>query len=198
MSKETVTTCETQGAHIFGHEDKCIFCGEPNPKTKGPVEILCKEIGFTFDERMETQDMLIAFVAVLVKRIEQLFGMKDILSGIGGEPASDDAKEVLRLTKVMLEANNEWIEKAANVHDLCRQVNPDEGPCDHLIDMLSSCASAIRFGLEKPCRSRHAAHAGQHIWKHIYGIRQFDNFTSSWEKEWQRAQLQEAIMGWVI
>lgn len=191
-------TCQTQSAHIFGHEDKCIFCETLNPISKGPIEILCKEIGFTFDKRMETPDMLIAFTRVLVERIEQLFAIKDVLSGIGGLPVSRDAKEVLRLVRVMLEAKNEWIEKAADVHEMCHQVNPDEGPCDHLIEMLSSCASSIRFGLEKPCKSRHAASAAQYVWKHIYGIRQFDSFTPAWEKEWIRAQLQEAIMGWVI
>lgn len=72
---------------------------------------------------------------------------------------------------------------------------PDDGPCDHLLDMLSSCASAIRFGLEKPCTSRYAAAAANHIWSHLYGVHLFDQFTDEWQKDWARAQLQAAITG---
>ena len=87
------------------------------------------------------------------------------------------------------------IDGAAEVHSFIHEVEGSEdGPCDHLIDMLSSCVSAIRFGLEKPCHSRHAAAAASHIWKHLYGVSLFDSFTPEWEKDWARAQLQEAIL----
>lgn len=29
----TPITCESQGAHIFGHNGKCLFCGIENPNT---------------------------------------------------------------------------------------------------------------------------------------------------------------------
>jgi hypothetical protein len=87
------------------------------------------------------------------------------------------------------------IASAALVHNLCHELNPEDAyPTNHTIDMLSSCASAIRFGLEKPCRSRHAADAAGHIWKQRYGLRLFDSFTPAWQKDWTRVQLQEAIL----
>ncbi len=89
--------------------------------------------------------------------------------------------------------------RAAEAHAFIREVAPEDAyPCDHLIDMLSSCVSAIRFGLEKPCHSRHAAKAANHIWKHKYGVKLFDNFTPAWQKDWSRAMLQEAILSLAI
>ena len=83
------------------------------------------------------------------------------------------------------------IDEAAKVHDFIHSVSSDEDyPCDHLIDMLSSCVSAIRFGLEKPCFSRHAASAATHIWRHRYGVTLEDEFTYGWAKDWTRAMLQ--------
>ena len=90
---------------------------------------------------------------------------------------------------------DDLISKAAAVHDFVHTTGNDEAyPCDHLVDMLSSCASAIRFGLEVPCRSRHAAEAANHIWKRVYGISLFDSFTSNWCHDWTRAKLTEALI----
>lgn len=87
------------------------------------------------------------------------------------------------------------IDGAEKVHDLCHEWNPEETyPTDHLIDMLSGCASAIRFGLETPCRSRHAAGAAAHIWEQRYGIRLQDELSSAWRKDWSRTQFQRAVI----
>lgn len=164
-------------------------------REKGPVELLCEEIGFRFERGMETEAILVAFVGVLIDHVEDMRDMGLRLADITGviEPRpSEESGDVLSAARDML-ATTDKIAAAAKVHDLTRQ--PDDGPCDHLIDMLSSCASAIRFGLEKPCRSRHAASAADHIWKHRYGIRLFDEFTSNWRNDWTCAQLQRAILG---
>lgn len=162
----------------------------------GPVEGLCKEIGFRFDMLMERQDIFLAFVSVLVQQVTRMRGIQYQIAGMTGAPPSDDSADVLKLVQDLLVTNiDEMIEKAATVHACIDEVNPeDASPCDHLIDMLSSCVSAVRFGLETPCRSRHAAAAAQHIWKHLYGVTLFDSFTPNWENEWARAQLQTAIL----
>ena len=170
----------------------------PGPETvKGPIEILCKEIGFRFDRRLETAEMLVAFVSTLVEHVGQMRWIKQQCTSMGGAAPSTDSEEVLKRVRQMLSTNDHesLIPKAAEIHEHIHRVAPDDmEPADHLIDMLSSCVSAIRFGLEKPCHSRHAAEAAQHVWKQLYGIRLFDSFTPNWEKEWIRAQFQAAIV----
>ncbi|WP_088256985.1 hypothetical protein [Fimbriiglobus ruber] len=166
--------------------------------SKGPIEILCKEIGFRFDKRLETVEMLVAFVSVLVSQVAQMRHIREQIAGVlvDGGPSADSGR-VLKRVEHMLTTTKPalLIRRAESIHRLIHQVAPDDAyPCDHLIDMLSSCVSAIRFGLEKPCHSRHAAEAASHIWKHVYGIRQFDSFTSGWEKEWARAQFHDAMI----
>lgn len=167
-------------------------------KDKGPIEILCKEIGFRFDKRLESVDMLVAFVSELVSHVASMRSideqLKDVLTSGG---PSEDSERVLKRVLHMLTTNKPDLlkKRAASIHLLIHRVAPDDMyPCDHLIDMLSSCVSAIRFGLEIPCHSRHAADAAQHVWKRVYGISLFDSFTPAWEKEWARAQLQNAII----
>ena len=166
-------------------------------REKGPVEILCSEIGFRFDQRLERTDLFVSFVSVLVGHVAAMREMKSLLSeNVGTEAPSDDSGEVLRQAEGMLtcETAGLMLDKAADIHSFIHEVAPDDAyPCDHLIDMLSSCVSAIRFGLEVPCRSRHAAGAASHIWKHVYGVTLFDSFTPKWKCEWARAQFQEAI-----
>ena len=167
---------------------------EMSEREKGPIEILCKEIGFRFERDMEREDILVSFVGVLIDHVadmrESARSIAAILRTEDGKP-SKESGDVLAAARAMVSAMDK-IAAAAAVHDLTHQ--PDDGPCDHLIDMLSSCASAIRFGLEKPCKSRHTASAADHIWKHQYGIRLFDSFTSNWRNDWARAQLQIAIL----
>lgn len=174
-----------------------------NERKQGPVEILCKEIGFRFRRDMETQDVLVSFVSVLVGQIAHMRDQQERITEIPGVVAashpkpSNDSGEVLQHVEAMLlvPGNQErMVAEAGRIHDLIHKLAPDDAyPCDHLIDMLSSCVSAIRFGLELPCMSRHAASAASHIWRHLYGVTMFDEFTPNWEKDWARAQLQDAI-----
>lgn len=163
----------------------------------GPIEILCDEIGVRFHPRLESPEMLVAFVSVMVGHISHMRYIQTHVGRMGGEKPSPESEEVLTRVEAMLASNDPdgLIQKAAEIHSYIHQVAPDDvEPCDHLIDMLSSCVSAIRFGLEKPCQSRHAAEAASHVWRHQYGIRLFDSFTSGWQEEWARAQFHEAMI----
>lgn len=174
---------------------------DPDRK-KGPVEILCKEIGFRFDRSMERRDMFVAFVKILVGHVSDMRELQARISHLTKKAPSDGSATVLAAAEKMLEAESpsDMIAAAKVVHDLSHELNPEDAyPTDHLIDMLSSCASAIRFGLELgPCQSRHAADAAQHIWKQKYGVSLFDSFTPNWENDWARAQLQDAILSLAI
>lgn len=173
----------------------------PTERVCGPVEVLCREIDFAFDARMERDDLLIAFVSELVGEVGHLRGVQAAIADLTGEPPSEESSPLLDLALSMValdlglsRAARERI--ATSIHDRSHEVNPDDPghSCDHLVDMLSSCASAIRFGLEKPCRSRHAAEAASHVWKHKYGVSLFDGNTPRWQREWARAKLQSALL----
>lgn len=165
-------------------------------KPKGPIEILCHEIGFHFDKKLETIDMMVAFVSVLVSQIEHIRYVDEKIVGMTGRPPTENSAKAISFMRETLTRGDRslLIKGAADVHDFVHEVNPDEGPCDHMVDMISSCASAIRFGLERPCGSRHAAAAASHIWEKVYGIKLFDEFTPNWQKEWARAKFQQAII----
>lgn len=162
-------------------------------RKKGPVEILCKEIEFPFERRMETVEILVAFVDQLVNEVASTRYLSARISHMTGSKPSDESASALSMAQDMLRAKTreQLIACAANIHNSFHL--PDEGPCDHLIDMIKSCASAIRFGLEVPCVSRHAAHAASHVWEKRYGISLHDDLTPHWEKHWARVQLQKAI-----
>lgn len=189
-------TCKTQGRHIKGHDGKCIFCGNEFEPQEGPIEILCKEIGVSFDKKLESVDMLVAFVSVLVSEIEHMrWTDTQCIPMTGKHPTENSAKALTLMREVLTKQDRDLlIRGAVGVHDFVHEVNPDEGPCDHQVDMISSCASAIRFGLERPCISRHAAEAANHIWGQVYGIHLFDEFTRKWEKDWTKAKFQQAII----
>lgn len=169
-------------------------------REKGPIEILCKEIGFRFDRSMETEAIFVSFVTGLIREVDQIRGWRKRIAEIPGvleEPPSAVSGEVLARAYEMLNAvgRDAKIAEAAKVHSYIHEVEgPEDGPCDHLIDMLSSCVSAIRFGLEQPCRSRHAAEASNHIWRKKYGVTLEDDCTPAWQKEWACRQLQNAIL----
>lgn len=165
---------------------------------KGPVRILCDEIGFPWDRRLEREDLFVAFVRVLVEGLAEDRELSRRIVRFTGRPPSDGSQEVLSLAFAMLDAPDTAgrIARAAAVHDASHRLNPDNAyPTDHLIDMLASCASAIRFGLaEREYRSRHAASAADHVWRHRYGVSRFDGQTPAWENEWARSVLMSAII----
>ena len=189
-------TCEAQGRHIRGHDGKCLLCGVEVEPQEGPIEILCKEIGFRFDKKLESVNTLVSFVSVLVSEISRMRWVDEkCVPMTGKEPTENSAKAITLISEVLSRQDRDLLIKgAAEVHGFVNRVTPDEGPRDHMVDMVSSCASAIRFGLERPCRSRHAAAAANHIWQHVYGIRTFDCFTGNWQKEWTRAKLHQAMI----
>lgn len=179
--------------------------GTPAPRSplsprfaeKGVVRKLCDEIGFSWDERLERVDVLVAFVSQLVGEIDFSRAMQERIGSMGGKAPSEGSAEALAAAKEMLAGTDraELIERAASLHDACDRLNPEDAyPTDHLIDMLSSCASAIRFGLELPCMSRHAAAACSHVWKQVYGVSRFDSCTPAWEHDWARRKLTEALI----
>lgn len=194
--------CEVCGTSWDAPVEGCPECQDAALRQKiareiGPVETLCKEIGFRFDSRMERTEIFVSFVSVLVETIAERMGWNTSLAEVikfGGP--TDGAIELLDRVRRMLAAHpNDMIALAALAHDYVHEFCPeDANPTDHDCDMLSSCISAIRFGLEKPCRSRHAASAAEHIWRKRYGVTLADRFTSGWQEDWARAQMQEAIL----
>jgi len=164
-------------------------------KAKGPVQILCEEIGFCFDLRMETPRLIVSFVEVLVDAVEEAHRIKFIAEGAAAPRIFEcilAARSMLRKTE-----NEALIAAATELHKLCHRQNPDDCyPTNHVINMLASCASAIRFGVEKDARwqSRHAAEAASHIWRIKYGVTLFDSLSPEWRKDWTRTCLQEAVL----
>lgn len=167
------------------------------PPKRGPVRILCDEIGFQFDPRLERPEVLIAFVAELLSEVQHHHDMAVSIADYTGKVPPESSSLALGLAWVMVRASlREILASAAAVHDLAHELNPDEAyPTNHTIDMVSSCASAIRFGLEeKAWSSRHAAAASNHVWKRVYGVSRFDRNTPAWQHEWARSKLLSAIV----
>ena len=165
----------------------------------GAVEILCKEIGFRYQVAMETPAMLRAFVIELVNDVDDMRRLGQFMAKHGGAPPSADAEEAFVRVRAMLEHRDpaELVLVAAKVHDFLHEVNPDEKyPTDHLMDMLSSCVSAIRFGLDQkmPCQSRHAAAAAKHICEKRYGISLHDRISNEWLNDYARSVLERAML----
>jgi hypothetical protein len=145
---------------------------------------------------MEDHRLLVAFVGVLVDEVAHMRAIAEAVVPMTGQPPSSDSAACLELSARMVEntERTELIAAAEAVHAFVHGSGADEAyPCDHLIDMLSGCASAIRFGLEFPCHSRHAAAAAEDVWKRRYGVQLFDDFTSAWCHEWVRAKFVEAL-----
>jgi hypothetical protein len=162
-------------------------------KEKGAVQILCEEIGATYIEKMESVDVLVAFVSVLVDEIDGMMGISRQIQHLTDEKVSVGAEEALKCVKdlLLVKGRKDLIKASESAHRVTYV--SDDGPCDHNIDMLSSCVSAIRFGLEIPSMSRHAAEAANHIWKFRYGVSLFDRHSSGWSKEWSRSKFYEAL-----
>lgn len=165
---------------------------------RGPVQILCDEIGFPFDSRLERADVLVAFVAELVGDIGSRRSLHECIAAYTAKPPSEAGGKALDLARRMVRPGVDVEERrqiASRIHNISHGEGfdcLDDG--DHDVDMLASCASAIRFGLETPCRSRHAADAADHVWKQTYGVSRFDRMTPAWRKDWACQKLQSAII----
>lgn len=157
-----------------------------------PVKALCDEIEFDYTEDMERSEVFISFVKVLVDQIRDMREIQVRIVRMTNKPPSELSLEVLKKVDEMLCFSDvdAMIVKAQKINNtLCFE----HGEIDRLGEMLQGCVSAIQFGLKKPCRSRHAAHAADYVWKNRYGITCFDKFTSGWCHEWARAQMTEAL-----
>ena len=160
---------------------------------KGPIEILCDEIGYGFTSNQERPEVLVAFVKVLVGHIRDMRGWQTRIAPLTKVPPSKASGDILERVEAVLchtdlDVMTE-LAREAHRHPIFR----DDHHSDHLSDMLGSCLSAIQFGLEQPCQSRHAAEAADHIWKIKYGVSLFDKFTNGWSKDWACAQLRDAM-----
>lgn len=160
---------------------------------KGPIEILCDEIGQPFDKRLERPEMLLAFVGELVAEVEFMMGIADRIKNITGHVNSEPAAAALAVAGLMVTAKTVDMAKAAasQVHDISHAAG--EEVADRPLEMLSACASAIRFGMEVPCRSRHAAEAARMVWQRRYGVTLSDRLSPAWAKDWARTVFQRAV-----
>jgi hypothetical protein len=166
-------------------------------RQRGPVELLCNEIGFRFRQSMETVQTLRAFTQVLVGEIEEMRHFAAAISDLTGTtPSAESAEAIARASEMLTFAGrDQLIAVAATVHAFCNEANPEgKYPTDHYIDMVSSCTSILRFGLETPCHSRHAASAMEHVWRLKYGVKLHDRHTSNWANDWGRSVLESALL----
>ncbi len=172
----------------------------------GSVETLCREIEFPFKRGMETPLIIVAFTRQLVLEIADMRSQEQAINGILRQQQlgpSTGSGELLDRVLDMLNCGNveSMVEQCAELHHLAHELNPEDAyPTDHLIDMLSSCVSAIRFGCDPKdaLSSRHAADAAQHVWKYRYGVKLFDRLTPRWEKDWSRHMLTEALVAMAL
>jgi len=169
-------------------------------RLKGSVEILCHEIEFPFSPGMETPRVIVAFVRQLVLEVAEMRWQSEAVKGVlRRDGPSIGSGKLLDAALDMLNGDDPQImvERCAYLHAIADDFNPEDAyPADHLIDMLSSCISEIRFGCEAGCfgiGSRHAAEAAQQVWKHRYGVRLFDQLTNRWQKDWARDVLIRAL-----
>lgn len=165
---------------------------------RGPVEILCREIGVRFSKDLERPEMLVAFVRVLHERLEHMYWTSSAIERHSKNPidASDARHALDRLAAVLRSTEPDaLIAGAAEVRTLIHGLKWEGNWASHIFDIVGSLASALRFGLKKPVTfsSRHAAEAASHLWRREYGISKFDEFTGEWQKSWARHQFDTAI-----
>ena len=149
--------------------------------SSGPVEILCNEIGAVFNQNMETIPVFLSFMTVLVAEIEE---DEIIRAKILGKSVSEKIQQAFVDMDELLSATD---------HDqimyLADQYCIHESP-SHL---LRQCAIAIKFGLELPCKSRHAADAAKHICRHRYKYSLHDIMINEFENRWVRDKFYDAL-----
>ena len=163
-------------------------------RTTGVVETLCNEIRYPFSAEMERLEILVSFTRALYFEVHDMFAWHEMIrrTALQQRTSPEVAKAFSEVRALLDNPYLETEKRSAALHNGIL-FQPDDGPCDRFIEMLSSIVSAIRFGLEHPHMSRHAAHAAQGIWAHKYGVRLFDECTSDWEKDWARRIMAKAL-----
>ena len=149
--------------------------------SKGPVETLCDEIGAVFNSNMETIPVFMSFVARLVAEIEH----DEIMNAkIRGNNVKEKVQQAFVDMDELLSATN-----YNQIMYLADQFCIHEAP-KHL---LQDCAVAIKFGLEVPCKSRHAADAAKRICRHLYGYNMHDTMINDFENKWARDKFYDSL-----
>lgn len=166
---------------------------------KGPVQILCEEIGYEPDQRLERPELLVSFLTVLTDELAGMVDMHERIRPFTGGAANTDAAEAIERLRVLLAkapalADGDCLNFSLWAHDRTFG-EPGGPPCNHMVDIAGSINAALWFSFEKPwCASRHAASAAGHLWKHKYGVSLFDEHTPKWQNDWIRAQFHEAVL----
>ena len=142
--------------------------------SKGPVEILCDEIGAVFNSNMETIPVFMSFITVLVAEIEH----DEIMTAkIHGSNVADKLQQAfVDMDELLSATDREQILYLAD--QFCIHDSPNH--------LLRQCAVAIKFGLGVPCKSRHAADVAKSICRHLYGYKMHDTMIGDFENQWVR------------
>ena len=149
--------------------------------SKGPVEILCDEIGAVFHPAMETIPVFLSFITVLVAEIEN----DEIMNAkIRGSQVEEKVQQAFVDMDELLSATD-----YNQIMYLADQFYIHESP-SHL---LRQCAVAVKFGLERPCKSRHAADVAKQICRHMYGYNLHDIMINGFENQWARNKFYESL-----
>ena len=149
--------------------------------SKGPVEILCDEIGAVFNANMETIPVFMSFVTRLVAEIEH----DEIMNAkVHGSKVNEKLQQAFVDMDELLSATSH-----EQILYLADQFCIHEAP-KHL---LRDCAVAIKFGLEVPCKSRHAADAAKRICRHLYGYKMHDIMIGEFENKWVREKFYDSL-----
>lgn len=149
--------------------------------SKGPVEILCDEIGAVFNPNMETIPVLMSFITRLVAEIEH----DEIMSAKvrGGEVDKKIQQAFVDIDELLSATRYEQILYLSD--QFCIHEAPNH--------LLRKCAVAIKFGLEVPCRSRHAADVAKSICRHLYGYKMHDIMINEFEDRWVKDKFYDSI-----
>jgi hypothetical protein len=149
--------------------------------SKGPVEILCGEIGAVFNSNMETIPVFMSFMARLVAEIEH----DEIMSAkIRGSEVDEKLQQAfVDIDELLSATSHEQISYLAD--QFCIHESPKH--------LLRGCALAIKFGLEAPCKSRHAADVAKQICRHLYGYSMHDTMINEFENQWVRNKFYDSL-----
>lgn len=178
---------------------------KPALKPPGPVAILLSELSIAFQEDMETVDTVKSVVSVLADEIVKTYNLQAFFVD---ETDKDGANviELMRQCIAVLQTivtctsgPKTLMQRASLLHNKIADTRAYLSKCrksifySAILDSVAACASAIRFSFEKPCQSRHLAHAGQVVCDMIYGFRCFDKFSMEWRREWLQHKVHDAL-----
>ena len=148
--------------------------------SKGPVEILCDEVGAVFNSNMETIPVFLSFIKVLVADIEH----DEIINAIirGSTVSEQIQQSFVDMYKLLSATDREQILYLA-----------DQFLISASLKLLRQCAIAVKFGLETPCKSRRAADVAKSICRHLYEHTMHDTAINEFENEWVRNAFYDSL-----